>query len=467
MFLSYFAENFRTKMKINLSHIGFLAFFLFFSCSKKESTTTTSGYYSPSNLPNFGNVDVDNVFKGEKLKLENQQKIVNSLNQYYENIWNSADMSGGVLVAHGDNILLEKYKGFGRENNQMPINKDTPLHLASISKPITAMAVLKLVEAKKISLEQKVKSIFPNFPYPDVTIQHLLTHRSGLPKYEHFLEENDIMPKNQYFTNQEIFDIVAKHKPELARQTDTGFMYNNFNYAILALIIEKITGKTYPEAMKEMVFAPLKMKNTFVFEEKHINSASQSFYQRSSKLYPLDQYDLIYGDKNIYTTPRDLFNFSKALFSKDFLPKELMEKIFEPYSNEKKGVNNYVLGFRLKIFDEGKKLTYHNGWWHGSNTVFIHLRESKTTIIALSNKYSRKIYGTMLLSTLFEDFPFEVDKVINPDAETADSANAFAEDTERAKAPKKKPKKTSADSLKAPKTEERIQKTPESTDDED
>ena len=460
-------ENFKTKMKINLSHIGFLAFFLFFSCSKKESTTTSNGYYSASNLPNFGNVDVDNVFKGEKLKLENQQKIVNSLNQYYENIWNSTDMSGGVLVAHGDNILLEKYKGFGRENNQMPINKDTPLHLASISKPITAMAVLKLVEAKKIKLEQKVKSIFPNFPYPDVTIQHLLTHRSGLPKYEHFLEENDIKPKNQYFTNQEIFDLVAKHKPELARQTDMGFMYNNFNYAILALIIEKITGKTYPEAMKEMVFEPLKMKNTFVFEEKHINSASQSFYQRSSRLYPLNEYDLVYGDKNIYTTPRDLFNFSKAMFSKDFLPKELMEKVFEPYSNEKKGVNNYGLGFRLKVFDEGKKLTYHNGWWHGSNTVFIHLRESKTTIIALSNKYSRKIYGTMLLSTLFEDFPFDIDKVVNPDAETADSADAFAEDTERAKAPKKKPKKTSADSLKAPKTEERIQKKPESTDDED
>ena len=95
------------------------------------------------------------------------------------------------------------------------------------------------------------------------------------------------------------------------------------------------------------------------------------------------------------------------MISKDFLSEELMEKVLEPYSNEKKGVNNYGLGFRLKVFDEGKKLTYHNGWWHGSNTVFIHLRESKTTIIALSNKYSRKIYGTMLLSTLFEDFPHD------------------------------------------------------------
>ena len=99
-------ENFKTKMKINLSHIGFLAFFLFFSCSKKESITTTSGYYSASNLPNFGNVDVDNVFKGEKLKLENQQKIVNSLNQYYENIWNNTDMIAGDFLANGDNNLI-------------------------------------------------------------------------------------------------------------------------------------------------------------------------------------------------------------------------------------------------------------------------------------------------------------------------------------------------------------------------
>lgn len=426
-------------------YTSFFCLFIIFSCSKKEQGFSQKNSSAQENLPNFSNIDVDNVFKGEKLELPNRANIISDLDKYYKNIWDSTDMSGAVLVAHGDQILLEKYKGFGRENRQMPINAETPLHLASISKPLTAVAILKLVEAKKISLDQKINTIFPKFPYPEISIIHLLNHRSGLAKYEHYLEEFKIKPKKNYFTNQEILDIFIKNKPELARETNTGFMYNNLNYAILALIIEKITNKTYPEAMQEMVFKPLKMKNTFVFEEKHIPTASQSFYQRGNQLYPLDQYDLIYGDKNIYTTPRDLLNFSKAMFAKDFLSPELMDMVFTPYSNEKKGVNNYGLGFRLKIFDNAKKLTYHNGWWHGSNTVFIHLRESKTTIIALSNKYSRKIYGTMLLSTLFEDFPFEAEKVISPDAATADSADAFEEQIEKQKTKKKVKKSTSKD----------------------
>ena len=124
----------------------------------------------------------------------------------------------------------------------------------------------------------------------------------------------------------------------------------------------------------------------------------------------MDHLDLIYGDKNVYTTPRDLLNFSVAIYSKDFLKPELEAKIFEPYSNEKKGINNYGFGFRMKNFDNGEKLTYHNGWWHGTNSVFAHLLKSKVTIIAIGNKYSGKVYSALSLSGLFEDFPFEMDK---------------------------------------------------------
>jgi CubicO group peptidase (beta-lactamase class C family) len=323
-------------------------------------------------------------------------------------------LSGGILVAKGDKIIFEKYRGFGRENKQMPIDENTPLHVASVSKTMTAMAVLKLVEGGKLKLEDDLTKFFPKFPYKDITVFSLLSQRSGLPKYEHF--DQGIKPapeelKKEFLTNQDVLEMLIKYKPELARLSNTGFMYCNTNFALLALIVEKVTATPFPEAMQEIVFKPLKMNHTFIFQKKDIPTASQSFYS-GFRLYPLGNLDLIYGDKNVYTTPKDLLNFSVALFSKDFLKPELANKIFEPYSNEKKGINNYGLGFRMKEFDNGEKLTYHNGWWHGTNSVFAHLLKSKVTIIAIGNKYSQRVYSALSLSGLFENFPFEMENSI-------------------------------------------------------
>ena len=189
------------------------------------------------------------------------------LHQYEEKFWGDSNISGGILVAHEDEILLEKYQGFGRENQQMPINKNTALHIASISKPITAMAILKLVEDNKLDLNKKITDIFPKFPYEKVSVFHLLSHRSGLPKYEYFLEQAKFIPQQNYITNQEILDFMITHKPALVKETNTEFMYCNTNYALLALIIEKVTKKPFPQAIQEMIFEPLNMKNSFVFQE--------------------------------------------------------------------------------------------------------------------------------------------------------------------------------------------------------
>lgn len=113
-------------------------------------------------MPNYGNVDVENVFTAEDSKLQDKQNVVNTIQQYYDKVWEKGDLSGGFLVAKGDKILFESYRGFAKENNQVPINKDVPLHIASISKSLTAMAVLKLVEARKINLHDKVTHFFRN-----------------------------------------------------------------------------------------------------------------------------------------------------------------------------------------------------------------------------------------------------------------------------------------------------------------
>ena len=383
--------------------------FILFSCKKESSEEEII----KTTLPNYGNVDLDKVFNRRDGKLENKDSIISMIDHYYKNVWEKGDLWGGFIVAKGDEILYESYRGFAQGKDQEPINDTIALHVASISKSLTAMATLKLVEAGKINLEDPLTKYFPKFPYPKVTVFTLLSQRSGLPKYEYVIEKIKPAPpelSKKYLTNQDILNMLIRYQPELARATDTGFMYCNTNYALLALLIEKITEKSFPEAMKQMVFRPLKMKHSYVFQEKDTLTAAKSFYQRGPRVYPYDRLDLIYGDKNVYTTPRDLLNFSKALYSKDFLKPELKQKIFEPYSNERPGINNYGLGFRMKVFDENEKLTYHNGWWHGTNSVFAHLLKSQVTIIAIGNKYSTRVYTALALSGLFENFPYETEK---------------------------------------------------------
>ncbi len=384
---------------------------LLLSCKGNQKSEESSTTHS---LPNFSQVNLDDVFHAKDNKVVKQGEIEQTLDKYYQRVWERGNLWGGFLVAKGDNILYENYRGFAQANNEEPITKHTALHVASVSKSVTAMAILRLVDAQKLTLDQDLKTIFPKFPYEGITVKTLLNQRSGLPKYEYVIERIKPEPKElskEYLTNQDILNLLIEYKPDLARKPDTGFMYCNTNYALLALVLEKVTGTKFPQAMKEMVFDPLEMKDSYIFQQKDTLSAAKSFYARGPSVHPYDRLDLIYGDKNLYTTPRDLLNFSKALYANNFLSKNLKDAIFAPYSNERPGVNNYGFGFRMKIFDENSKLTYHNGWWHGTNSVFGHLLQSKVTIIAIGNKYSQRVYSALALSALFENFPYEAEKL--------------------------------------------------------
>ncbi len=413
-----------------LRSIILLAIFslVLFSCKKENSSTDEND----TTLPNFGNVEQDEIFKNKDNKLKNRDSIVTVIDSYYKTVWEKGDLWGSFLVAKGDEILYEGYRGYTQDNKQAPVNDTVALHVASISKSITAMAVMKLIEAGKLQLDDPLTKYFPGFPYQKVTVFTLLSQRSGLPKYEYFIEK--ITPKpaelsKEFISNKDILNLLIKYKPELSRETDTGFMYCNTNYALLALLVEQVTKTPFPEAMQQIVFRPLKMKHTYILQEKDMKSAAKSFYQRGPRVYPYDRLDLIYGDKNVYTTPRDLLNFSKAMFAKNFLRDDLQKMVFEPYSNERPGINNYGLGFRMKVFNENEKLTYHNGWWHGTNSVFGHLLKSNVTIIAIGNKYSSRVYTSLALSGLFENFPFETEKLLKTMNQTDTLKNAAGTDS--------------------------------------
>ena len=327
---------------------------------------------------------------------------------FYNKNWPNHSLNGSILVAKNGQILFEKYEGYANFRDKTLITADTPLHIASVSKMITATAVLKLVNAKKLDLDQKVKTILKEFPYPEVTVRMLLNHRSGMQNYSYFTDKKEIWDRHNVLTNHDILNLMTTKDIGLESKTGTRFAYCNTNYAMLALIIEKITGFSYKVAMERIIFEPLGMKNTFVMDYDNDRKKVAPSYKGNKVEIGMDYLDAIYGDKNIYSTPRDLLKLDRARSTSTFLEPELLQQVYTGYSNEHKGKRNYGLGIRMTQLDKNITLYYHNGWWHGNTSSYVTLRNENVTIIALSNKFSRKPYEIKKLSALFGDYPFHL-----------------------------------------------------------
>jgi CubicO group peptidase (beta-lactamase class C family) len=329
---------------------------------------------------------------------------------FYNKNWLSNSMNGGLLVAQNGQIIYERYEGFANFRDKTPITSTTPIHLASVSKVLTATAVLKLVNAKRIHLDQKVTDFLTEFPYKDVTVRMLLCHRSGMRSYAYFTDrDKKVWDRHKTLTNQDILTIMGSKNIALEQKTGTRFAYCNTNYAMLALIIEKVTKLSYRDAMNQIIFEPLGMKNTFVLDfDKDKKNVAPS-YKGNKVEIGIDYLDKIYGDKNIYSTPRDLLKFDRARNSPTFLEPELLAQVYTGYSNERKGTKNYGLGIRMINWENGKNFYFHNGWWHGFTSSYIPLKDENVTIIALSNKFTRNTYAVRKLSVLFGEYPFKIE----------------------------------------------------------
>lgn len=405
----YICFSSTTKMnfikKTNILHISLL-FLVFSSCAQDKKKVELSDSELPkSTMPKMRPLGKSqNKLTADYIEAKKQE-----IDSFYKKNWPNNSANGGFLVAKDGQIIYEKYEGFSNFRAKTLITKSTPIHVASVGKVITATAILKLINAKKIELDQKVNTILKDFPYPEVTIKTLLNHRSGMRNYAYFTDrDKTVWNRRDILTNQDILNIMATKNIGLEFKTDTRFSYCNTNYAMLALVIEKITKLPYETAMKQIIFEPLGMKNTYVFNYKRDKDTAVTSYKANKVEIGTDYLDAVYGDKNIYSTPRDLLKFDRARNSPNFLTPELNAMVYTPYSNERKGTKNYGLGIRMVNWETGQNFYFHNGWWHGNTSSYITLPKEGVTIIALSNKFTRKTYDIRKLAPLFGDYPFKL-----------------------------------------------------------
>jgi len=377
---------------------------VFSACSRQEKSDDTAEEIAESEYPQMKPSRVKYAALTPAYLNPKKEAIEKFCNKYFR----SETSSISLLVAKNGQIIYEKYQGDADRNQQLKIDQDTPLHIASVSKVFTATAILLLAERGSLELDHKVSAILPEFPYPDISIRNLLNHRSGLRNYAYFVEDKGVWDLKKTLTNQDILNLFTEKEIKCDCPADTRFCYCNTNYAMLALVIEKVTGLTYPEAMKEMIFKPLGMTHTYVFDYKKDKETAVPSYKGNMEI-AMDHLDAIYGDKNIYSTPRDILKFDLARTAPTFLNEKLRKEIYQGYSNEHKGTKNYGLGIRMIEWETGQKFYFHNGWWHGNTSSFISLDKENVTIIALSNRFTKNTYAVRKLAPLFGDYPFKTD----------------------------------------------------------
>ena len=315
---------------------------------------------------------------------------------YYDSILKRSRFNGQIIIAKNNDIIFEQYVGYNDLKLKDTLTPGTPFHVASISKTFTALTILHLAEQNKLKLDDDVKAYLPGFPYDNIKIKLLLNHRSGLPKYEYFLDK---LKYDSILTNQDLLNYIIANKPALDGMPNKRYQYRNTNYALLALIAEKVTGIVFPQYMKDSVFTKLNMPETYVFSISDTANYKPSYWPDN---YParLENVDGIYGDKNVYTTARDLLMWDKALYENSFITKQSYAMATTPYSNERPSKHNYGYGFHLFV-DSPYTTVYHNGWWHGNMASFIRLPQDTATIIVLSNRYNRAVYTSRKFAKAF------------------------------------------------------------------
>lgn len=216
--------------------------------------------------------------------------------------------NGAVLVAQKGVIIYEKAFGYSDIRQKMPLSLQSGFQLASISKTFTGVATLMLVQDGKLSLDDSIQQFIPEFPYHGIRILDLLSHRSGLPNYIYAFEDkrrqNGSPP-----TNDSIIDWFCKANPMVPAYNKPGcyFSYNNTNFILLAGIIERVSGKSYPDYLREQIFIPLDMMHTYVDTIAPDSLLRlKTIGHHGSRQREREFYDGVYGDKGIFSTVEDL-----------------------------------------------------------------------------------------------------------------------------------------------------------------
>lgn len=334
-----------------------------------------------------------------------QERLTNKLDSFFCSRSERGLFNGTVLFAKEGKVLYKNAFGYANFKTKDILDVSSSFQLASVSKPITALGILKLVEEGIIKLSDSIQVFIPELPYKGITIEHLLSHRSGLPEYMYFADKH--WPDwSSPMSNEDVIKLMVKHKPAVYYSPNRRYNYCNTNYSLLATVIERATNSCYEEYMKNEIFVPLGMKHTFIYnrclQDKIDKAYATQGHDRSNRKIEETYLNGVVGDKGIYSSVEDLFKLDQALCRGTLLCDSTLQKAYQPRHRDLWISDNYGLGWRINAKNKDQKLIYHAGWWKGYKSYFIRIPQSETTIIVLTNTVRNRFFSLKKLLKLTE-----------------------------------------------------------------
>ncbi|MBO7529613.1 MAG: beta-lactamase family protein [Bacteroidales bacterium] len=362
----------------------FLALFLVSCSSKKE-------HYTAKEVESWPVVKVDSIFKDLDKPIYDRKTA--QLDKSFQNLKKKTTFNGTVLFAEKGRILLEKSYGVSNlKTRKGEIKVDDVFQLSSVSKMFTAEAIMILKSRQLLDYDADIKTYIPEFPYKGITTRMLMTHRSGLSRYE-TLADNNWPDKRKPFTNDDMIDYYIKYKPDPYFSPNNGFHYCNVNYALLASIVERVSGKRFVDFMREDVFDVIGMNDSYIYDmptdtmvSLYLPNCVQGYYvgRRRPRQAQNEYLNGVKGDKIMFSNVEDMYRFKVAIDYGLLVPDSIQEEAFKPGSPKySKRKDNY--GFGWRISRKHPDCYYHYGWWKGYRSFFMFDKKNDRTLIVLTN----------------------------------------------------------------------------------
>ena len=335
--------------------------------------------------------------KSEAVENKKYKQQIQQANEYLVN----CNFQGTILISQKNKIIFAKGYGTSDQNDSSnPQNSiNTIYEIGSITKQITAAAIMQQIEKKTISLDTTIDTYFPEFENgKNITIQMLLTMRSGL--YDYINAAQEFYPKkvakqiehNQYNNEPVEDEIVLKYLNDAPMLTspDSTFFYCNTDYYLLAKILEKVSGMTYDEYIQKNILKPFGMTNT----NSKFQQTTAKGYDNKNHYYSFPE-NYALGCGNINSTVLDLFKWNTQYPKGKIIKKKSFKKIISE--------NYYSYGL-IKVSDS----IFHAGNTNVFNSYNIYNHKTKTSIIILINKPIYNQNSAQIAENIKKIFEFQI-----------------------------------------------------------